>query len=79
MIYSLNVKLNEGQLLENLVISELERRRKLGFIKTDRLYYYRTLAGRKRDVVYETSDCVHAIHRDQGNSKSIRQRRRKSS
>lgn len=61
IIYSLNVKLNEGQLLENFVISELEKRRKLGFIKTDRFYYYRSSAGREIDLVYETSDCVHAI------------------
>jgi len=61
IIQSLNVKLNEGQLVENFVISEMEKRRKLGFIKTDRFYYYRSSAGREIDLVYEIKDCVHAI------------------
>jgi len=61
IIHSLNIKLNEGQLLENFVLSELEKRRKLGFIKADRFYYYKSAAGREIDLVYETGDSVHAV------------------
>ena len=61
IIHSLNISLNEGQLLENFVLSELEKRRKLGFIKTDRFYYYRSVAGREIDLVFEANDSVHAI------------------
>jgi predicted AAA+ superfamily ATPase len=61
IIHSLNLRLNEGQLLENFVLSELEKRRKLGFIKTDRFYYYKSAAGREIDLVYEVGDTVHAV------------------
>lgn len=61
IISSLNVRLNEGQLLENFVISELEKRRKLGFIATDQFYYYKSAAGREIDLVFETGDCLYVI------------------
>lgn len=61
IISSLNVRLNEGQLLENFVISEMEKRRKLGFIATDRFYYYKSAAGREIDLVFETGDSLYAI------------------
>lgn len=61
IISSLNVRLNEGQLLENFVISELEKRRKLGFIATDQFYYYKSAAGREIDLVFETGDSLYAI------------------
>lgn len=61
IIYSLNVNLNEGQLLENFVIAELEKRRKLGFIKCDRFYYYKSAAGREIDLLFEQKNELYAI------------------
>jgi len=61
IIEAFNVKVSEGQLLENFVISEFEKRRKLGYIKADRLYYYKSSSGREIDLIFETGDTVHAI------------------
>lgn len=61
IIHSLNIPLSEGQVLENFVIAELEKRRKLGWIKADGFYYYKSAAGREIDLVFETPDQVHAI------------------
>ncbi len=61
IIKSLNVKLNDGQILENFVIAEFEKRRKLGFLKCDRLYYYKSAAGREIDLLFEIDDRLHAI------------------
>jgi len=61
IITSLNIPLNEGQLLENFVISEFEKRRKLGFIKCDRFYYYKSAAGREIDLIFESEDDMYAI------------------
>ena len=48
IIEAFNVKVSEGQLLENFVISELEKRRKLGLINAERFYYYKSSSGRER-------------------------------
>ena len=61
ILTSLNIPLSEGQLLENFVISEIEKRRKLGFIKCDRLYYYKSAAGREIDLVFESGSSLYAI------------------
>ncbi|HNW83731.1 MAG TPA: ATP-binding protein [bacterium] len=61
IIESFNQRLSDGQLLENFVISELEKRRKLGFIKTDQFYYYKSSAGREIDLVFESENILHAI------------------
>ncbi len=61
ILTSLNIPLNEGQLLENFVISEFEKRRKLRLIKCDRLYYYKSAAGREIDLIFESSDNIYAI------------------
>ena len=61
ILASLNIPLNEGQLLENFVISEFEKRRKLGLIKCDRLYYYKSAAGREIDLIFESDDVIYAI------------------
>jgi predicted AAA+ superfamily ATPase len=58
---SLNIPLNEGQLLENFVISEFEKRRKIGLIKCDRFYYYKSAAGREVDLIFESEDHITAI------------------
>ena len=61
ILTSLNIPLNEGQLLENFVISEFEKRRKLGILKCDRLYYYKSAAGREIDLIFESKDDIYAI------------------
>ncbi len=61
ILTSLNIPLNEGQLLENFVISEFEKRRKLGLIKCDRLYYYKSAAGREIDLIFESEDEISTI------------------
>lgn len=61
IIHSLNVQLSEGQLLENFVIAEMEKRRKLGFIMADRFYYYKSIAGREIDLIFEEKGVVHAL------------------
>lgn len=61
VIHSLNVPVGEGPLLENFVIAELEKRRKLGYISADRFYYYKSAAGHEVDLIFETGDTLHAI------------------
>lgn len=61
IITSFNKSVSIGQLIENFVISELEKRRKLGFIKTDALFYYKSNAGREIDVIFEVGDQLYAI------------------
>ena len=61
ILTSLNIPLNEGQLLENFVISEFEKRRKLGIIKCDRLYYYKSAAGREIDLIIDGRSEIYAI------------------
>ena len=61
IINSFNVSLNQGQLVENFVISELEKRRKLGLIKTDQFYYYKSAGGNEIDLIFEADNTVHAI------------------
>jgi len=61
IINSLNANVNEGQLIENFVISELEKRRKLGFIKADQFYYYKSAAGSEIDLVFEMDDTIYAV------------------
>lgn len=43
------------------MISELEKRRKLGLIKTERFFYYKSAAGREIDLVFESEGTVYAI------------------
>ena len=42
-------------------ISEFEKRRKLGIIKCDRLYYYKSAAGREIDLIFESKNDIYAI------------------
>ncbi len=61
IIQAFSAKVSQGQLLENFVISELEKRRKLGFINTDQFYYYKTPAGKEIDLVFAAGGVVYAI------------------
>ena len=61
IIKSFNTNITDGQLLENFVLAELEKRRKLGFIKTDQFFYYKTKAGREIDLIFESENQLYAI------------------
>jgi predicted AAA+ superfamily ATPase len=61
IIESFGIRISEGQLVENFVIAELEKRRKLGWIKADRLYYYKSSSGREIDVLFEEDHQLIAI------------------
>ena len=50
-----------GQQLENFVIAELEKRRKLGYFEADHLYHYRSGAGREIDVIIDSGETCMAI------------------
>lgn len=52
---------SEGQVLENFVIAEMEKRRKIGTLAADQLYYYKSASGREVDVVFEVGEKVFAI------------------
>jgi uncharacterized protein len=61
IIHSLNAQISAGQLFENFVLAEFEKRRKLGTIRADHFYYYKSSGGHKIDLVFETDDTVYAI------------------
>lgn len=61
IIESMNSRLNWGQIIENFVLSEIEKRRKLGFIDAVGLYYYKSSGGREIDCVFESHDTIYAI------------------
>lgn len=61
ILSSFNTDIAQGQILENFVISELEKRRKLGFIQTEALYYYKSNAGKEIDVIFESNQQLYAI------------------
>ena len=61
IIHSLNAGVGDSQLIENFVISELEKRRKIGMIPCDQFYYYKSTAGREIDLVLEVGDTIYAI------------------
>ena len=61
IIRGLNAGVDTGQLLENFVLAEFEKRRKLGMIKSDQLYYYKSTGGNEIDLVFEADNTVYAI------------------
>ncbi len=61
IIRSLNTGVSEGQLVENFVLGELEKRRKLGFIRADQFYFYKSAAGNEIDLVFEQDGTICAI------------------
>lgn len=61
MISALEVQCNQGQIVENFVISEIEKRRKLGFYKTDQLYFYKSHSGFEIDLIIQEQDFLKAI------------------
>jgi predicted AAA+ superfamily ATPase len=61
IISAFNVPVGQGPFLENFVIAELEKRRKLGYIQADRFYYYKSAAGHEIDLLFEVQDTLYAI------------------
>jgi len=61
IIHSLNTGAGAGQLIENFVLAEFEKRRKLGLIKTDQFYYYKSAGGNEIDLVFEVDNTVYAV------------------
>lgn len=61
ILQSLNPGTGEGARLENFVIAELEKRRKLGLLPAERFYYYKSAAGHEIDLVFEMDGGVHAV------------------
>ncbi len=61
VLAALPVRASEGQTLESFVISELEKRRKLGRLGTDQLHYYKSAGGREIDVVFEAGGALTAV------------------
>jgi predicted AAA+ superfamily ATPase len=61
IIHSLNAGVGIGQLFENFVLSEFEKRRKLGMIDADQFYYYKSAGGNEIDLVFEAQNKVYAV------------------
>ena len=61
VIRALGVAASRGQLLENFVVAELEKRRKLGWIGCDQLFFYQSGGGAEVDVVFEHEGLLHAV------------------
>jgi predicted AAA+ superfamily ATPase len=61
IIHTLNAGVGAGQLFENFVVAEFEKRRKLGMIKADQFYYYKSVGGNEIDLVFEADNTVYAI------------------
>lgn len=58
---SLSSDFSKGQLIESFVISEIEKRRKLGYFDCDELYYYESSAGREVDLILEEKNQILVI------------------
>jgi uncharacterized protein len=61
VISSLSDEYSSGQGFENFVISEFEKRRKIGFYKADQLYYYESTGGREIDLIIEEKNQILCI------------------
>jgi predicted AAA+ superfamily ATPase len=61
IIHSLNAGLSAGQLFENFVLAEFEKRRKLGMIPAAQFFYYKSTGGNEIDLVFEAHETVYAI------------------
>ena len=61
IILSLNAGASAGQLFENFVLAEFEKRRKLGFIRADQFYYYKSAGGHEIDLVFEVDNTIYAV------------------
>ncbi len=60
LLWSLKVRLSEGQVFENFVISEIRKRLILANMDENSIYFYRTQAGAEIDLIVDTQDRVFA-------------------
>ena len=60
LLGSFNVDVAFGQRLENFVISELEKRRKIGLLPVEQFFYYKSAAGHEIDLLFELDGCIYA-------------------
>jgi predicted AAA+ superfamily ATPase len=65
-------RVSNPQLVESFVISEIEKRRRLGLIKCDELCYYESIGGREVDLNIDEPKTVTAIEIKSGKSISGR-------
>ena len=61
VMQSLNAGPSDGQVLENFVLAELEKRRKLGFIDSEGFHFFKTPAGLEVDAVWEDRLGLNAV------------------
>lgn len=76
IITALSDEFSTGQLFENFVISEIEKRRKLGFYRSDELFYFESTGGREVDLIIEEKDKVLCVEIKSASSVSDREIRR---
>jgi uncharacterized protein len=61
ILTALSDEASSGQAFENFVVSEIEKRRRLGFIGCDELYYYESTGGREIDLILDDKKILTAI------------------
>jgi len=61
ILTALGIETSEGQKFENFVVGDFEKRRKLGLLPAEGLYYHRSVGGAEIDLIVELSDQVWAI------------------
>ena len=61
MIKALGVQCSRGQIVENFVISEIEKRRKLGFYSCESLFFYKSTSGFEIDLIIQEGQNLKAI------------------
>ncbi|MBN1962718.1 MAG: ATP-binding protein [Deltaproteobacteria bacterium] len=61
ILFALGIKVSIGQQLENFVIAEIEKRRRLGRFNCDQLLYYQSAGGAEIDIIIDEPSLTTAI------------------
>ena len=61
MVTALGVACSQGQIIENFAVSEMEKRRKLGFYQAEQLYFYKSSSGTEIDLILEEKGILKAV------------------
>jgi len=61
ILLALGISSSRGQIIENFVISEIEKRRKLKFYDAEEMYYYQTIGGSEIDLIIPFPDHLKVI------------------
>jgi predicted AAA+ superfamily ATPase len=61
IINAMTDECSKGQLVENMIVSEIEKRRQINEIQCDELFYYESAGGREIDVIVEEKKQITAI------------------